>query len=271
MSEILQSVCIVYFDGDEYELKLYSKHIQNIYNLLVGIYSTVYTLGSPRNKQDVSPNIYNILIHFNGLSTGKLQKGYKNFENEHKKNLHVDYLSYKYDHPIDSINSDCLSLLNKYFSDIKSVTPMSVAVFDFDDTIVDENQKLFYPSILNDIELYKTVFNYIILWTHGSTDYIQYEMKNKSKLSKLFDIVIAKQRDFEYGENKGKGAILKLLNKEFKITQISYSLLVDDKNSNYMNDYTYFIQPTKIPEKFYRKQLENIKKEIILNNKNVIL
>lgn len=267
-SRILQSICIVYFDGDN--LNLYSRQITDIYNLLSVLYSTVTTLNSERNKQCVSPNIYNILIHFSGSAKEEFAKGQANFKKERQNNLHVDYYSFKYDDPLENIERQCRILYDSYFENIKSADPVSVAVFDYDDTIVDANQNFFYDKICEDIQEYRTCFDYLILWTHGSTDYIKEELKKKKALNNLFDVVIAKQREFEYGENKGKGAILKILNKSFHVAQISYSLLVDDKDENFMQDYTFFIKPTKVPRHFYRAKLKDIEK-LIDSKKNVTL
>jgi hypothetical protein len=151
-------------------------------------------------------------------------------------------------------------------------TAQSVAVFDMDDTIIDENFELFYPSILTDIWSFREYFSYLVLWTHATEEYL-HEVKQKIPLHKIFDLFIARKQDLDDPPigNKGLAAVLKCLNKKFMVQNINYALLVDDKASNYNSDYNYFLYIDKDPKiNVYRKAQKEIGQAIVNNTQHKI-
>ncbi|MCJ7482839.1 MAG: DUF705 domain-containing protein [Thermodesulfovibrionales bacterium] len=137
----------------------------------------------------------------------------------------------------------------------------NVAVFDFDLTIVDDDVKLLYASIWHDIDAYRSIFPYLVLWTHGRDDYIYESMADLAAECQVkFHTVLARNRTATLTtENKGLGAVLKKLNQRYGVSKINFSMLVDDTSSNYTQDYDLFFHiKHPMPDGFYAKVMPKI-------------
>lgn len=188
------------------------------------------------------------------------------------RNHFYRYLSYKTPFPqIDQV-VDALATIYKTFRTTELHFPRTnVIVFDMDDTLIDANGKPFYKNIFNDLIQYKEYFQYLILWTHGTTSYL-----SEINLGMTFDLYMS--RNAEDSENKGLGAVLRELNKSHAIEKLDFCVLVDDSAYNYDNDYDLFVHVNTKPshESFARTlneivysmnryfQKENFKRQINL-------
>jgi hypothetical protein len=144
----------------------------------------------------------------------------------------------------------------------------SVAVFDLDDTIITPERVIFYEKIFEDLELFREIFDYVVLWTHGTEDYLSAQLNN---LKFKFDVLIARRRENDSPDipNKGLAAVLRELNATYNVHEISYSILVDDKLSNFNNDYDLMLFVDRKPmDGFYRAAVDVIRQRVI-NSTNV--
>lgn len=133
-------------------------------------------------------------------------------------------------------------------------TASSVIVFDFDDTLVSPDLQPFYQSLPADLALYRCMFDYVVLWTHGTQDYI-YDSLNVKKFK--FDLVMSRFRNCsDTNVNKGLAAVLRQLNTEYGVNRLNFCVLVDDKPSNQIGEYDVFVEINTEPcESFYKKLL----------------
>lgn len=153
----------------------------------------------------------------------------------------------------------------------RDMAGVTVAVFDLDDTIISPELVLFYDSILLDLSRFREIFDYLVLWTHGTEDYLAQRMR---KIDFKFDILMSRRRDIDIApdNNKGVGAVLRELNKEFGVQSIKYALLVDDKIQNYNNDYECMLLIDNVPNNgFYKKAYEHIKDMLITEKSGILV
>lgn len=191
------------------------------------------------------------------------------FENICDKHVFYDALHYD---ECPTTYELCSHMQNKINSFNKIERSANVIVFDLDDTLISEHLELFYKSIFSELAEYKNVFDYVVLWTHGTEDYLN-QILCKLKWKFTFDIMIARKRNVELGkQNKGMSAVLRELNTTYGITNIKFGVLVDDKQSNFIGDYDVMLWINSIPTTgFYARSLAKIKQEYenYINNKSV--
>ncbi|MFB3055641.1 MAG: hypothetical protein ACE1ZQ_00585 [Ignavibacteriaceae bacterium] len=139
----------------------------------------------------------------------------------------------------------------------KSKKYASCVIFDLDDTLTDETDKLLYDGKLTElIKPLKKYFTYIGIWSHGDTNHVN---KILGKKKNLFDLVLVRQFHNKCHE-KSAAHILSVLNSKFGVTSM-FSILVDNIKENYTNDYTLFIHidSNKIKQlKNFKQMAENI-------------
>lgn len=157
------------------------------------------------------------------------------------KNYFYRYLSYKSAFP--EINQ-ILDILSRVYASFKTTEltnrRTNVIVFDMDDTLIDKSTIPFYKKIFDDLKLYKELFQYVVLWTHGTTPYL-----SEVKLDFQFDLYLS--RNGEESENKGLGAVLRELNKSHRVTKLDFCVLVDDGTFNFEGDYDLFLHVNAKP------------------------
>jgi hypothetical protein len=170
------------------------------------------------------------------------------------KNFFYRYISYNSAFPEISRILDGLARVFSSFriaeNYLKSRT--NVIVFDMDDTLIDKMTNPFYKNIFNDLLQYKQYFDYVILWTHGTTPYL-----SEVKLDFKFDLYMS--RNNEESENKGLGAVLRELNKSHCVNSLDFCVLVDDGAFNFKDDYDLFLHVnTKPTPGSYERKLTEI-------------
>jgi hypothetical protein len=193
--------------------------------------------------------------------------------NEEKQRHHfVDYLSFDYDYDnTNNIFSQCSTHFKRFYNNYISINQqmckdaVNVAVFDFDQTIVDDHLVPVYPLVYNDIRKFRAFFHYIVLWTHGTDDYIfsQFDV-----MPFKFDCVIGRKRSEDNRHNKGLGAILRQLNLQYGVKSINFSVLLDDTPSNFSCDYDAFVHvPIVIDDRYYKKIIPTLSSRLKKFNK----
>lgn len=172
----------------------------------------------------------------------------------HNKNLFYRYLTYSSPFPnIERILVDIARVFKVFKAPcVLQKRRNSVIVFDMDETLIDSSMKLFYKNIMIDLKEYRNYFEYMILWTHGTTPYLS-EVELKFK----FDIYLS--RNGEESENKGLGAVLRELNKFYQVSKLDFCVLVDDGAFNYAQDYDLFVHVNTTPsDGTYKRTLSKI-------------
>jgi hypothetical protein len=169
------------------------------------------------------------------------------------KNYFYRYISYKSSFPEIYQVLDTLSRVYASFRTPELASRRTnVIVFDMDDTLIDKSTAPFYKNIFKDLKLYKEYFDYVVLWTHGTTSYL-----SEVKLDFKFDLYMS--RNNEDSENKGLGAVLRELNKSHRVSKLDFCVLVDDGTYNFEGDYDLFVHVnTKPPPGSYQYKLSEI-------------
>lgn len=184
-------------------------------------------------------------------------------------NIHVDYIRSTFD---DNYKDLVANIIKKQeiFHGNKDKRA-SVCVFDLDDTLIDFEGNLKSSNIRDVIEYTGDIFDYVVLWTHGSTGHANRYIE---RYGFKFDLVISRNDLAPIICNKGIGLVLRELNRardpstglNCNVTEFTFTCLVDDLKKNYCKDYTYFIKPnpTWFGDKlysFYMKKLQEIKRK----------
>jgi len=282
MSSYGNNHCVLYFDEDvthKTNEEIYTINVGTIVNYLRNYYNHVYMIDDTQ-ANDKSKN-YSMLIYFG--------KNEKRFREQRDQNLCVHYLhkQYKLDQKkitesqLNDLANECITFFRQFYSNVRINNRQTVAVFDFDDTLVNEQTQPFYKSLWKDLKLYRDHFDYVILWTHGSENYMaDFLRKEEKNINNIFNLIITRKATEHEGKNKGLGAILRKLNINFGVKSISFAILVDNLDTNFINDYDLFwhVDPNKIINNYYcnnlKKVLERkaivIKKGYLDNNKKIL-
>jgi hypothetical protein len=174
-------------------------------------------------------------------------------------------MKFPYNTEISDIKKKIAEYARKYFSQqvIPKKPRANIIVFDLDDTLITENGKLFYDKIFDDLKQYRKVFDYMVLWTHGTEDYLHEIWSKIQRESFKFDLYMARKINVEITSyNKGMAAVLRELNRIYSVESLGYTVLVDDKLSNYVYDYDTLVHITSEPkEHYYRYVLDTLKIE----------
>lgn len=185
-----------------------------------------------------------------------------------KKQLYVDYL-HAYGMSIDEIISKTRELRNNFYARGNGNLAKSVAVFDLDDTLIDDQGMLLTPIIPEILCGFRKIFTFIVMWSHGNTEHVE---KYRTMIEKMcgfkFDLIINRYITTECA-NKGLGGVLRHLNIEHGVTRLSTTCLIDDLSCNFSNDYLFFIEVPKCGdyERFFRYALDKLHKRIVLTSK----
>ena len=270
--ENFKNNCITHCDTkNQFETQLKNlkssivKKLKTVYTHVYDIYDSRYLFLNCKSKN------YSIFIF--------VGENFTEYQNEMKKNFFIDYYCADYTINVEEkLLPECAALYKQYHDNIKSENSLvNVIVFDFDDTLVRDKHKktdsetpeIFYECIWCDLLKYRDYFNFIVLWTHGTEDYIQQQLSVIYKTTEFrFSLVIARKRSTDIVENKGLGAVLKKLNADFGVGKINFACLVDDKLSNFKLDYDLFVHVGTVSENYYRKKLKQIEKRLSKFNRN---
>ena len=184
-------------------------------------------------------------------------------ETERGRMLHVDYVMVKLEKKVslldNSLDEDARLYLaaatkpTKQRNIFQSVydqlcnlhfnvgpSDVSVIVWDLDDTLVNYELEAFdcVPQVLR---YTRRLFDYQVLWSHGAPMHVRAGLLKNGFDDNLFDTIITRNPILEKLPNKGLGMILRHLNDKFGVQSIKFSVLVDDTDVNYANDYDYFV------------------------------
>jgi hypothetical protein len=176
------------------------------------------------------------------------------------KNMHIMYMMCPYSTHMDQIKAKIKENADNYFRN-NFQFPSNVIVFDMDETLITCDLNLFYRDIFKDLQLYRSVFEFIILWTHGTEDYLHETWSKFDTEEFTFDMFMSRRVSIDRTDfNKGLGAVLKQLNVKFGIQKLGFTTLVDDKESNFESDYDVFVHITSPPtDGFYQRLLPILK------------
>lgn len=188
---------------------------------------TVYW-GQWSNNQPVSD--YSILVYFvNEALPLVLQNKYVDY---------IDARQYNNNNTGDLV----ATIMSKYSAFMKKInSEESVIVWDLDQTLINDDSSPTVADLSKLLLRFKSNFQRCVLWSHGTSAHVNAHLK-LYRIEHLFDLIISRKLTNEYDSNKGMGVILRELNKKFGTTKILYSCLVDDKQSNYLEDYTFFLK-----------------------------
>ena len=177
-----------------------------------------------------------------------------------KLNVHVDYLSYRILRlNYNQILRNTYNLHLNYVKNIIEPHPKSVIVFDLDETIIDQDYHLVCSYVKEILQESRNIFDYMVLWSHGATSHVQKAI-SLYKLDKLFDLVLTRGRFQNECFNKGFGFVLKHLNRIHGVSKVNLSILVDDQDTNFNNDYNYFFKVNnEIDNNEYKKNFTILK------------
>lgn len=241
-----QIVCILF------EPK-YSTQANELAKQLTPYITNIYI--SPKNIDNLACKTFSICIFLGIENTAHLKVS----------NLFTKYMNYPKVDNTNKIFGDIVAVSNLFYKNIQN-TEKSVIVFDLDETLVYNQKTLAYPEIFSDLQKYRQIFDYIVLWSHGTTDYVNESLAAinphyDNDVPFKFDLMITrKHADIDVFYNKGLGYVLHELNTKFNVTSLKYAVLVDDKAFNFVNDYDLFVHLSKQPiqNRLYAKLLPTI-------------
>ncbi len=196
-----------------------------------------------------------------------------------KCNRFIDYICIKMDNLQQSLQV-ISQMRDKFYYTSKMVDPLamtqnglivnessqreaSVIVFDLDDTLIDGNNRALLIDLQHFVTFMKRMFTFVVMWSHGTCEHVHKNLK-KHNIESCFDMVIARTYD-EDTKNKGLGYVFRALNKQFRVTSLTYTALVDDLPTNYTNDYDFYLQvPTRAKDvpKFYKYAIPRLEEFI---------
>ncbi|KAG6558422.1 Bracovirus particle protein 38K-1 [Microplitis demolitor] len=162
-----------------------------------------------------------------------------------EQDLHhyTHYIKYKDGESFEILNDRLKNLSSTYES--YGLTRASVIVLDLDDTLIDDSINPRSRRLINQLNQFKRIFNFVVLWSHGTTNHVR-DSLNALKISKkFFDLIITRPTLQVCGSNKGIGVVLGELYRQFQVREITFSCIVDDLKSNFTDDYMLFVHVPK--------------------------
>jgi hypothetical protein len=143
--------------------------------------------------------------------------------------------------------TDCITVttLTQIFRWSRKYQPaklVSVCVIDMDDVLIDETSRL-YDGASDFIKIINSMFDKVILWSHGSLLHVDEHSNEILKSGGKFDLILGRQ------ETCASKNLLHLYN-TFTQEQIKFAVLIDDTPCNYTPEYNLLIVPKrkKIPK-----------------------
>ena len=116
--------------------------------------------------------------------------------------------------------------------------PASVVVWDLDETILRADDTVKCSKEV--LESWRSHFDYMVLWSNGIADHVSTSLE-KLQIDELFDMTISRSLFDTMGSIKPYGLLLKYLNRKFGVPYTTISVLVDDLEDNFNNDYDIFV------------------------------
>lgn len=167
---------------------------------------------------------------------------------------------------VDELVYEVASYLENFYKIPKLV---SVVVFDLDDTIIDENDKLLYSGILEEIKTITSYFDYSVLWSHGLSTHVMRNVE-RYKLDRIFDHIMYRNINVE-DNNKSVGTVLQQLNQLYEVTGFTFTVLFDDLELNNIGDYdVQYKIPRHMGESYYEEYYTSIKNNLPKIMKDIV-
>lgn len=116
----------------------------------------------------------------------------------------------------------------------------SIVVFDLDRTLIDDEDRVLDGAV-SALEHARSVYDTIVLWSHGSPLHVDKQANEFNRLGVRFDLVLSNAQS---GEKSCKN-LLYLYN-YFTDTYFTKAVLVDDSVFNWTPEYTHCIVPTTL-------------------------
>jgi len=273
--------------GSKIYLKKYIRQLQKKHNIRFLLddklqgnvnYDDINSSGIVYIVNELNPSIPVYSVMVNIFDETQLTK----IEQENTKLIHVDYLPIKIKKPLDTEDDELdlylyketasssedddnddngfntqffdnifyqmSNLLDNFFGSQQQqpfVKVYSVIVWDLDDTLVDYN--LDNISSTHILEYMRKLFDFQVLWSHGLQHHVKVGLEINN-WDDQFDLVLTRSSSNQCtSPNKGLGKVLRELNRKHNVKQLYFSVLVDDTESNFVNDYDYFVH---IPKTF---------------------
>ncbi|UHB41786.1 38K protein [Macrobrachium rosenbergii nudivirus] len=267
----------IFIDGN----LLDSTQLKLIINCALERFSHVYILNKSSSKKTNDNNdpsgLYLIREITNAIKCYSLMLNI-NIEKDYTNNndVHVDYIMYSINNDMDIKNLFNIidaKVTTFYVINTKNtvIRKKSVVVLDLDETLINREGKIIITDLHKYLGTLKTMFTYVVLWTHGCQRHANNIFQNSlASYKNYFDLVIVRNSNCQKSK-KGLGYILKLLNEKYGVMSLSDTMLIDDQKSNYNYDYDYFIH---VPRYNFRtfstimfRLLSNVQHEINLKNK----
>lgn len=268
-------VCNNILSDEEKSYILLAKELTTLFTKVHLVSQSSETLGLVPLKNVTFSNkiIYNIREYSLYLSINEPDKSKENGKKTFVTYLHYNVKKMK-NSTVASIIQNVFQNYCLYFNNALYENK-SVCVFDLDDTIIDSENNLLAKNVVSFILFCKTLFDYVLLWSHGSSLHVS-KMLKKHQLCEFFDLTISrKQLTDDDSFNKGIGYVLSQLNKHLNVKSISFSCLVDDLDLNFNCDYTMYVEiPKNIDNycEFFSWVKQGLEHEILDNSgKNKVI
>lgn len=259
---------------------LYIPNYQNDARLLRNFLSTYFTDVFASSSFDELEKMYEKTKSSKSFSV-YITIGIEDTSKIRSQHAFTKYLCYNNIQYKEHILKDIKIAADNFYRNIKTNPNFkkNVIVFDLDETLVYNQLNLAYPTLFNDLQKYRQLFDYIILWTHATTDYAnealatinpQYIDENNTPKPFKFDFIISrKSTNVDVFYNKGLAYVLNELNKRDSLISINFAVLIDDKKYNFNNDYDLFVYLAKQPiqHELYAKLFPIIESRYLEYNK----
>lgn len=169
-------------------------------------------------------------------------------------NTFVEFLVFKDCEEIKKIFNKIVKKVENFYAAGNYVA--NVVVFDLDETIIDEKNKLLSPNMRELILNIIKQFDYAVLWSHGVERHVKGALERHNL--DFWHKIMFKPHNISYCKNKSLGRVLLRLNEKYGVTGFDKSYLFDDLPSNNLGEYTkqYIIPLNKKSEyydDFYKK------------------
>ena len=248
-------------------------HIYLVSRNVIKYLDDVEIIHVPCNKTFDHPGIYYINKINNNIKCYSLKlnvnKDKCNIEEDETFHVHVTYKHINLNKTFNFKNfkAELQMNLSLFFRTRKISVKQSssVAVLDLDDTIIDEKGEIIIENLGEYLTILKSLFGYIMLWSHGCQEHVNHIFKNSlAPYKSYFNLIVARSSSFQT-KNKGISLVLQYLNTKEGILELDSTILIDDQPFNYNNDYDYFLHvpnKNKCHSERMWKLLIEVKKEM---------
>ncbi|CAD6235213.1 GSCOCT00014130001.2-RA-CDS [Cotesia congregata] len=176
---------------------------------------------------------------------------------------YTHYMKHKESLSYEVLNDRLRSLSETYES--SGLTRASVVVLDLDDTLIDDSIRSRSRQLIDQLNEFKRIFNYVVLWSHGTSEHVRDSLRTVKIPENFFDVTITRPTLQSCGSNKGIGIVMAELYTRYQVRELTFSCIVDDLPSNFTDDYMLYVNvpgKSKVEDltQFYTWALKEITK-----------